>query len=417
MIEIGLTGNVASGKSTVARRWREAGVPILDADQLSREVVRPGTPGLQAVVEAFGEGILASDGTLDRRALGRIIFAEEDRRKTLESILHPRIRELRAARVRELEAEGAELVVSEIPLLFEAGLEGAVDRIVLVDAPVPERLRRLMEDRGMSEEDARRVLASQMDPEAKRAAAHDILDNDGSLEALEAEALALLDRIRRQEVGIMTLDLHLHTEGSWDSLSDPEALLERALARGIDRIAITDHNHLGTACVMAERHPDHVIAGEEVKLAEGIDLIGHYLVEEIPKGTTAARCIEAIREQEGIVYLPHPFAPGKGGGGRLAESLAPEVDVIEGFNARVRSAKRNARAQELAGRFGRPMGAGSDAHTLGEVGNGRVVVARHPNRAGALLSVLPFGRIEGERAPLHVFLGSNWAKLRKRLGA
>jgi predicted metal-dependent phosphoesterase TrpH len=214
---------------------------------------------------------------------------------------------------------------------------------------------------------------------------------------------------------IIRMDLHLHTRGSWDSLSDPEAVLARARAQGLHRIAITDHNRLEVALEMAERHPEAVIPGEEVKTAEGIDVIGLYLQSEIPKGTPAQETCRRIRAQGGIVYLPHPYAAGKGGSGRFAEELAPQVDVVEVFNARLRSRAANRKGGELARRHGKRVGAGSDAHTVGEVGNGQVIVPWHPNEPAALLKALEDAQVEGRRAPLHVFLASNWAKLRKGL--
>jgi predicted metal-dependent phosphoesterase TrpH len=218
--------------------------------------------------------------------------------------------------------------------------------------------------------------------------------------------------------GTLRIDLHLHTRGSWDSLSDPERVLAKARARGLDRIAITDHNALEVALDMAARHPDQVIPGEEVKTAEGIDVIGLYLREVIPKGTPMLETCRRIRAQGGIAYLPHPYAAGKGGSGRHAETLAPEVEVIEGWNARLRSAEANRRAQALAERFGKPQGAGSDAHTPGEVGNAWVELPWHPNTPEGLLEALsaPGARVHGERAGLHVFLLSNGAKLWKKLG-
>ena len=213
----------------------------------------------------------------------------------------------------------------------------------------------------------------------------------------------------------LRIDLHLHTHGSWDSLSDPERVLERARGRGIDRIAITDHDRLGVAIEMAARHPDAVIPGEEVRTAEGIDVIGLYLREEIPRGTPALETCRRIREQGGLVYLPHPYASGKGGSGRLAEELASHLDIVEAFNARLRNPERNRRARDLAARHGIPQGAGSDAHTVSEVGGAWVEVADHPNEPRELLLALQRAELHGRRAGLHVFLGSNWAKLRKRL--
>ena len=214
----------------------------------------------------------------------------------------------------------------------------------------------------------------------------------------------------------MKLDLHLHTRGSWDCLSDPEAVLARALSLGYGRIAITDHNRLGVAAAMAEKHPDHIIAGEEVKTAEGIDVIGLYLSEEIPKGTPARETIERIRAQGGIPYLPHPYAGGKGGGGRLADELAPLCDIVEGFNARLHSQTMNERALDLARRHGKRVGAGSDAHTVGELGNAFVEVAEHTNRPEALLAALGgTARHGGTEASRLVHLASTWAKVRKKL--
>lgn len=214
---------------------------------------------------------------------------------------------------------------------------------------------------------------------------------------------------------VMRLDLHLHTRGSWDCLSDPEAVLARADALQIDRIAITDHNVLEVAIEMAARYPERVIPGEEIKTAEGVDVIGLYLSEEIPKGTPAKETCRQIREQGGIVYLPHPYAPGKGGSGRLAETLVSHLDVVEVYNARLRSDKRNAKGADLALRHGLLRGAGSDAHSLGEVGNAWVEVAIHPNEPKAFLESLRSATIHGNRAGAHVFLHSNWAKMRKRL--
>jgi predicted metal-dependent phosphoesterase TrpH len=213
----------------------------------------------------------------------------------------------------------------------------------------------------------------------------------------------------------MKLDLHTHTRGSWDCLSDPEVLLERAEAKGIDRIAVTDHNALTVALELARVHPSRVIPGEEVRTLEGVDVIGLYLSREIPERTPALETCRLIREQGGIVYLPHPFASGKGGSGRLAEELAPHLDVVEVYNARLRSREKNERGARLAERHGLLRGAGSDAHSLGEVGNAWVEVPHHPNEPGPFLESLQSASVHGTRAGLHVFLLSNWAKLRKRM--
>ena len=163
------------------------------------------------------------------------------------------------------------------------------------------------------------------------------------------------------------VDLHLHTRASRDCLSDPNKLLARAEEKGIHRIALTDHNRLGLALEMHQEEPDRIIPGEEVRTGEGIDLIGLYLSREIPKGTPAREACQLIREDGGIVYLPHQFARGKGGSGRYAEELAPLVDVVEVFNARLHPGKLNRPAEDLA-------------ETL------PLRVARHRNHAPAILA-------------------------------
>lgn len=213
---------------------------------------------------------------------------------------------------------------------------------------------------------------------------------------------------------ILRMDLHLHTWGSFDCLSPPEDVLAAARTRGVDRIAITDHNNLEVAVEMAARYPTQVIPGEEVKTAEGVDVIGLYMKEEIPKGTPARETILEIRKQGGVAYLPHPFAPGKGGGGTLAEELAPLCHVVEVLNGRLRPMARNRLGAELALRHGRLRGAGSDAHTLGEVGGVWLEVSIHPNEPAAFLEALTQAREGGTLSPRRVHLASTWAKIRKR---
>lgn len=215
--------------------------------------------------------------------------------------------------------------------------------------------------------------------------------------------------------GTLRLDMHNHSWGSWDCLTDPEALLAAARARGVDRIGITDHNRLDVALEMYEKYPDHVIPGEEVKTKEGIDLIGFFIENEIPKGTEALEVCRLVREEGGIIYLPHPYAPGKGGGGRFAEELAAKVDVVEVFNARMHPGRLNAPAEVLARSHAKLMGAGSDAHTLREIGGAWVEVPHHENRPEALLEALANGRVHGHTAPLWIHLASTWAKVRKKL--
>ena len=435
VLEVALTGNLASGKSTVLRVWEEAGVPVVSADQLARLAVEPGSGGLEAVVDAFGEGVLAPDGSLDRARLRRVVFSDPAARKRLEAILHPRIAAARERWVRARRSDGASLVAAEIPLLFETGLEKDFDVTVFVDAPEEARLARALADleRGLDEAEARRIMAAQMDPSEKRRRADRVLANDGSAQQLRARALDLLAELREMAATAaprtsvsdlqpsaaggrsLRLDLHLHTWASRDCLSDPERVLASARTRGVGRLAVTDHDRLGLALALAERYPDQVIPGEEVRTAEGIDVIGLYLSEEIPKGTPARAVIERVREQGGVVYLPHPYAAGKGGGGKLAEELAPHVDVVEVFNARLHRRSLNEAADALAERHGKLKGAGSDAHTPEEVGGAYVEVPWHDNAPEALLRALAHGRVHGRSSSRAVHLASTWAKVRKRL--
>lgn len=201
MLSVGLTGSVGSGKSTVARIWAEAGVPVVSADDLARKAVEPGTRGLKEVVAAFGEGVLSEGGTLDRKALGSRVFRDAGERRKLEQILHPRIRELRDAWLERQRSAGAPLVVSEIPLLFETGLESDFDVTVLVDAPADVRLQRVMQSRELDEDEARRIMEAQADDAVKRERADVVLDNEGGLQDLKVRALALLDLLRGRAVG------------------------------------------------------------------------------------------------------------------------------------------------------------------------------------------------------------------------
>ena len=196
MIRVGLTGNVGSGKSEVARLWRDAGIPVVDADALAREVVAKGNPGLAEVVDTFGDSILTAEGTLDRAKLRGIVFADSAERARLEAVVHPRIGVLRRRWVEDREAEGAPLIVCEIPLLFETGSEGDFDFVVLVHATEVERERRLREGRGLTSGEARRIMASQGDAEAKLARADYVLHNSGTRDELRSAALDLLDVLR-----------------------------------------------------------------------------------------------------------------------------------------------------------------------------------------------------------------------------
>ena len=192
MLKVGLTGGIGSGKSTVSRLLSAyPGVVLVDADLIAREVVEPGTPGLAAVVEEFGPAVLRPDGTLDRDALGALVFSDETRRKALSAILHPLIGDLSAQRWAEAEDAGARVLLHDVPLLVEARLEGMYDEVVVVDVPVEVQVQRLVELRGMTEADAQARIAAQADRTTRLASATRVLDNSGTVEQLSAQVRAL----------------------------------------------------------------------------------------------------------------------------------------------------------------------------------------------------------------------------------
>lgn len=188
MLKIALTGNIAAGKSTVAEMWRDLGATVIEADELARRAVEPGTSALRRIVETWGPGILLPSGELDRAALRDIVFRDAAERARLEAIVHPEVYRLREIELERAEREGADLVVSDIPLLFEVGLEPKFDVVVLVDAPATVRKDRLTKLRGIDPLEADRMIASQLPSEVKRPKADFIIDNVGTLDDLRAEA-------------------------------------------------------------------------------------------------------------------------------------------------------------------------------------------------------------------------------------
>jgi dephospho-CoA kinase len=181
-MRVGLTGGVGSGKSAVSAMFAELGAVVVDADVLAREVVAPGTEGLAAVVAAFGDDVLTADGELDRPAMGALVFADAERRRTLEGIIHPRVR----ARAAEIEAAAPPgvVVVHDIPLLTETGQAGAFDAVVVVDVPVATQVERMVRLRSMTREEAEARIAAQATREERLAVATHVIDNSGSLEEL-----------------------------------------------------------------------------------------------------------------------------------------------------------------------------------------------------------------------------------------
>ena len=180
---IGLTGGIGSGKTTVAERLRQKGAFIVDADKVAREVVEPGQPALAELAEAF-DGVITAEGVLDRAELARQAFATPEATQQLNNITHPRIRERTDELFATAREEGREVVVYDMPLLIENGETESVDTVLVVDTPDEIRVRRLVDSRGLDEDDARRRINAQIDSEARLAAADVILDNSGDVESL-----------------------------------------------------------------------------------------------------------------------------------------------------------------------------------------------------------------------------------------
>jgi dephospho-CoA kinase len=198
MLNVALTGNVAAGKSTVVGHFRRWGATIVDADELAREAQAPGSEVLSAIARRFGADVIQKDGTLDRAALRGKVMGDDDALASLNAIVHPAVRRRRDDLIREAQARGDLLVVNDIPLLFEALDPKAFDAVVLVDAPDALRRTRLRTLRGLSNDEADRMLASQMPSERKRAQAHHVIDNDGTLEDLEQRARTVFDELHRR---------------------------------------------------------------------------------------------------------------------------------------------------------------------------------------------------------------------------
>ena len=193
---VALTGGIASGKSEVERRFRALGVHVADADLVSREVVEPGTPGLAEIVDAFGPGALDAQGRLDRAAMRRRVFADDEARRRLEAIIHPRVRA--ALRAACAAAPGA-YAIAAIPLFAEAGRAAYdwVDRVLVVDVPVEVQLQRLLRRDGIDEALARRMIGAQASREERLAVADDVIANDGGLDALDTAVARLHARYQR----------------------------------------------------------------------------------------------------------------------------------------------------------------------------------------------------------------------------
>ncbi len=197
MITFGLTGGIASGKSTVARLFAQSGIPVVDADRVARRVVEPGSVALNAIVSEFGPEVLGRDGALDRSALGRIVFSDEKKRQRLNGIVHPEVKKLVVADLARLSIQGHELACYDVPLLFETNQDRLYRPVVVVTASDETRITRMVERDGLSREEAAARLASQMPLAEKVLRADVVIENEGDLESLHVAAQEALVRVRR----------------------------------------------------------------------------------------------------------------------------------------------------------------------------------------------------------------------------
>ncbi|TRX61058.1 dephospho-CoA kinase [Corynebacterium hiratae] len=192
---IGLTGGIGSGKSTVAQLLEQQGWVLVDADRIARDIVEPGQPALTELADAFGQDILLPNGSLDRGLLASRAFASREKTDLLNSITHPRIQEETQARFEAARQGGAEFVVYDMPLLVDKGLHRDMDATIVVDVDAEERVRRLVEYRGLEETDARRRIAAQIPDDVRRAAADFVIDNNGPREALDGQVAGVVEKL------------------------------------------------------------------------------------------------------------------------------------------------------------------------------------------------------------------------------
>lgn len=196
MKKVGLTGGIGSGKSTVARMLGGAGFAVVDADQVARDIMEPGLPVLEEVAAAFGADLIGDDGALDRGELARRAFATTEDTQRLNAITHPAIRAESERRFAAAEEAGEQAVIYDMPLLVDLGLNQDMDLTVVVDVDKEERIRRLVDKRGLDEADARARMAQQIDDATRLAVADVVIDNNGPLDALEPQVAALIKKIK-----------------------------------------------------------------------------------------------------------------------------------------------------------------------------------------------------------------------------
>jgi dephospho-CoA kinase len=196
MLVVGLTGGIASGKSTVSQMFREAGIPVICADELAHEVVKPGSAALDKIRQTFGDEFIDSEGNLDRAAMARLVFDDKSRRKDLESIIHPRVAEEQRKLIREFAAQGHNIVVVDVPLLYESGLEESFDMILVAYVPHEVQIQRLIARDRVTDKEARSRLDAQLPIDKKKRLAGRVIDNTGPVEHTREQVLGIIKELR-----------------------------------------------------------------------------------------------------------------------------------------------------------------------------------------------------------------------------
>jgi len=266
VLNVALTGNIAAGKSTVVDWFRRWGATVVDADALAREAQTPGSEVLATIVRRFGTNVLTKDGTLDRAALRGKVMGDDDALSALNAIVHPAVQARREELQEAARRRGDVLLVNDIPLLFEVLDPDQFDAIVVVDAPQALRRTRLRTLRGLSNEEADRMIAAQMDAERKRAQAHYVIDNDGSLDALEAHAHDVFMELRRSAAGTATGTLLLCAADSKDDAATLAAIAARYSDAGA-RVERANGKTAALAKALRAVHPAAVIATDAASAA------------------------------------------------------------------------------------------------------------------------------------------------------
>lgn len=196
MLVVGLTGGIASGKSTVSRMFREAGIPVICADDLAHEVVKPGSAAMDEIRRTFGDEFVDSAGALNRVAMARLVFRDKDKRNALEAIIHPRVGEERERLLREFAAQGHDIVIVDVPLLYESGWEDSFDMIVVAYVPPEIQIERLIARDSLSHDEARSRLDAQMPIDEKKTLAERVIDNTGSIEHTREQVIEIIYELR-----------------------------------------------------------------------------------------------------------------------------------------------------------------------------------------------------------------------------